>query len=98
MKEEKNKITRRSFVGTTGAAIAGLTILPGNVISGFGYRAPSDKLNIAGIGIGGVGATNVRNVADSENIVALCDVDWGYSKRVFDAYPAAKKFWVDRKM
>ncbi len=56
MKEETNKITRRSFVGTTGAAIAGLTILPSSVISGLGYRAPSDKLNIAGIGIGGVGS------------------------------------------
>ncbi len=98
MNEETKKITRRSFVGTTGAAIAGLTILPSNVVSGLGYRAPSDKLNIAGIGIGGVGATNIRNVASSENIVALCDVDWGYSKRVFDAYPAAAKYWDYRKM
>lgn len=98
MKEETKKFTRRSFVGTTGAAIAGLTILPSSVVSGLGYRAPSDKLNIAGIGIGGVGATNLRNVAGSENIVALCDVDWGYSKRVFDAYPAARKYWDFRKM
>ena len=98
MKKESNTISRRSFVGTTGAAIAGLTILPSNVVSGLGYRAPSDKLNIAGIGIGGVGATNIRNVAASENIVALCDVDWGYSKRVFEAYPAAKKYWDFRKM
>jgi predicted dehydrogenase len=37
-------------------------------------------------------------VASSENIVALCDVDWGYSKRVFDAYPSAKRFWDFRKM
>ena len=71
MKEDKRTFTRRSFVGTTGAAIAGLTILPSNVVSGLGHRAPSDKLNIAGIGIGGVGATNLRNVASSENIVAL---------------------------
>jgi len=98
MKEESKKVSRRSFVGTTGAALAGLTIIPSNVVSGFGYRAPSDKLNIAGIGIGGVGATNIRNVAGSENIVALCDVDWGYSKRVFDAYPAAAKYWDFRKM
>ena len=98
MKEETKKITRRSFVGTTGAAVAGLTILPGNVVSGFGFKAPSDKLNIAGIGIGGVGATNLRNVAASENIVALCDVDWGYSKHVFDAYPAAARYWDFRKM
>ena len=49
MKEDSKKITRRSFVGTTGAAIAGLTILPSNAVSGLGHRAPSDKLNIAGI-------------------------------------------------
>ncbi len=100
MKEEKNKITRRSFVGTTGAAIAGFTILPSSVVSGLGYKAPSDKLNIAGIGVGGVGATNLRNVAQTENIVALCDVDWGYvtSNGVFDAYPTAKKYWDYRKM
>ncbi len=100
MKEEKNKITRRSFVGTTGAAIAGLTILPSSVVSGLGYKAPSDKLNIAGIGVGGVGATNLRNVAQTENIVALCDVDWGYvtNNGVFAAYPTAKKYWDYRKM
>ena len=98
MKEENKKISRRSFVGTTGAAVAGLTILPGNVVSGLGHRAPSDKLNIAGIGIGGRGATVLRNVASTENIVALCDVDWDYAGHVFDAYPAAKKFWDYRKM
>ena len=98
MNEEVKKISRRSFVGTTGAAIAGLTILPSGVVSGLGHRSPSDKLNIAGIGIGGVGATNIRNVAATENIVALCDVDWGYSKHIFDAYPAAKKYWDFRKM
>jgi hypothetical protein len=99
MKEEKNKITRRSFVGTTGAAIAGLTILPSNVISGLGYKAPSDKLNIAGIGVGGMGNHNLKELK-SENIVALCDVDWGYCKGngVFEEYPGAKWFWDWRKM
>jgi len=99
MKEEKNKITRRSFVGTTGAAIAGLTILPSNVISGLGYKAPSDKLNIAGIGVGGMGNHNLKELK-SENIVALCDVDWGYCKSngVFEEYPGAKWFWDWRKM
>jgi hypothetical protein len=99
MKEEKSKITRRSFVGTTGAAIAGLTILPSNVISGLGYKAPSDKLNIAGIGVGGMGNHNLKELK-SENIVALCDVDWGYCKGngVFEEYPGAKWFWDWRKM
>jgi hypothetical protein len=98
MKDESKKISRRSFVGTTGVAVAGLTIVPSRVVSGMGYKAPSDKLNIAAIGIGGVGNTNIRNVAGSENIVALCDVDWAYSQRVFDAYPTAQKFWDFRKM
>ncbi len=41
MKEDSRKITRRSFVGTTGAAIAGLTILPSNVVSGLGHVLPA---------------------------------------------------------
>ncbi|HOX76217.1 MAG TPA: twin-arginine translocation signal domain-containing protein, partial [Bacteroidales bacterium] len=69
MKEESKNITRRSFIGTTGAVAAGLTILPGSVISGMGRRAPSDKLNIAVVGIGGMGNSNLRAVAPTENIV-----------------------------
>ena len=98
MKENSKNITRRSFIERTGAVAAGLTILPGSVISGFGHRAPSDKLNIAVVGIGGMGNSNLRNVKGSENIVALCDVDWGYSKAVFDANPEAKRYWDWRKM
>ncbi len=98
MKEKSNNITRRDFIGRTGAVAAGLTILPGNVISGFGHRAPSDKLNIAVIGIGGMGNSNLKAVAPTENIVALCDVDWGYAKKVFEANPNAKRYWDWRKM
>jgi hypothetical protein len=98
MKENSKNITRRSFVERTGAVAAGLTILPGSVISGFGHRAPSDKLNIAVVGIGGMGNSNLKAVAPTENIVALCDVDWGYSKKVFEANPNAKAYWDWRKM
>jgi len=98
MKNRTNKISRRSFIGTTGAVAAGFTILPGSVISGLGHRAPSDKLNIACVGIGGMGNANLKNVAPTENIVALCDVDWGYSKKVFENYPNAKRYWDWRKM
>jgi hypothetical protein len=98
MKENSKNISRRSFIGTTGAVTAGLTILPGSAISGLGHRAPSDKLNIAVIGIGGMGNNNIKAVAKTENIVALCDVDWGYSKAVFEANPNAKAFWDWRKM
>jgi predicted dehydrogenase len=98
MKEKSKNITRREFIGKTGAVAAGLTIVPGTVMSGFGHRAPSDKLNVAAIGIGGMGNTNIRNVEKTENIVALCDVDWGYAKKVFDAHPNAKRYWDWRKM
>jgi hypothetical protein len=98
MKENSKQITRRSFIGRTSAVAAGLTILPSSVISGLGYRSPADKLNVAVIGIGGMGNTNLRNVEKTENIVALCDVDWGYAKRVFEAHPNAKHYWDWRKM
>ena len=45
-----------------------------------GHKAPSDKLNIAVVGIGGMGITNIQHVFETENIVALCDVDWKYAK------------------
>jgi predicted dehydrogenase len=44
-----------------------------------------------------MGAANLRNM-ESENFVALCDVDWKYAKHVFDKYPQAKKYWDYRKM
>src|ERR1035437_2614330 len=93
----ENKTSRRSFLATTATAAAAITILPSNVVSGMGHKAPSDKLNIAGVGIGGMGFSNLKNMK-SENIVALCDVDWDHSKRCFDTFPGAKKYWDWRKM
>ena len=84
-------ISRRSFL-KTGAVAAGLTIVPGSVLGkSFGYTAPSDKLNIAGIGVGGMGRRNLANM-NTENIVALCDVDWHYADKTFKDYPKAKRF------
>ncbi|MEN8227113.1 MAG: Gfo/Idh/MocA family oxidoreductase [Bacteroidota bacterium] len=96
-KEKGNGVSRRKFIGTTAAATAGFTIVPSHVVSGMGYTAPSDKLNIAAVGVGGMGHSNLNNIKD-QNIVALCDVDWKYAKRSFDAYPKAKKYWDWRKM
>ncbi len=98
MKENLKYMTRRSFLETTGAVAAGFTILPSSVISGLGKRAPSDKLNIAVVGIGGMGNSNLKAVKATENIVALCDVDWAYSKNVFAENPNAKAYWDWRKM
>jgi predicted dehydrogenase len=83
---------RRKFLGIANTTAIGFTIVPGNVLGkAFGHVAPSDKLNIAGIGIGGMGRTNLTNMS-GENIVALCDVDWDYAGRTFNDYPKAKKF------
>jgi len=96
-KENGNGISRRRFLGTTTAAAAGFTIIPSHVVSGLGHIPPSDKLNIAGVGVGGMGRSNLRNI-EGQNIVALCDVDWKYAQKCFDDYPRAKKYWDWRKM
>ncbi len=96
-KNKKNGISRRKFIGNVSLATAGVTILPSHVIGGLGHLAPSDKLNIAGIGVGGVGGTNINN-CNSQNIVALCDVDWDYASGMFEKYPNAKKYKDYRKM
>ena len=56
--------------------------MPRHVL-GRGFTPPSDMLNIAGIGVGGMGRANLINLA-SQNIVALCDVDWGYTGASFE--------------
>jgi hypothetical protein len=75
-----------------------MTVIPNIAMGGaLGRRAPSDKLNIAGVGVGGRGFA-VLKAMESENIVALCDVDWRYAKKAFDHFPKAKKYWDWRKM
>jgi len=96
-KQEKAGMSRRNFVATSATAAIGLTILPSGVISAKGRVAPSDKLNIAGIGIGGMGHSNINNL-NSQNIVAMCDVDWAYSAGAFNDYPNAKRYYDYRKM
>ena len=53
--------------------------------------SPNEKINIAGIGIGGQGRGDLEN-CESHNIVALCDVDWKYASRAFNKYPDAKRY------
>ncbi len=96
-KSNKSAVSRRAFLSTTAAAAAGFTILPSHVVAGLGHKAPSDKLNIVGVGIGGMGFANLKRL-ESENIIGLCDVDWKYSQRVFDYFPKAKKYKDWRKM
>lgn len=87
-----NNYSRRKFLRTGAFAAAGLAIVPSTILGkAHGHISPSDKLNIAGIGVGGMGRRNLKNM-NTENIVALCDVDWGYAKKTFNDYPKAKQF------
>ncbi|HEY8061334.1 MAG TPA: Gfo/Idh/MocA family oxidoreductase [Gemmatimonadales bacterium] len=73
------KVSRREFVGGTASAALSAMIVPRHVL-GRGFQAPSDTLNIAIVGCGGQGMENASNLT-SQNIVALCDVDFGYVDR-----------------
>src|SRR5471030_144065 len=76
------QVSRRKFLSEAAAGTAAFMIVPRHVL-GRGFTAPSDLLNIAGIGVGGMGRANLINLA-SQNIVALCDVDWGYTGASFE--------------
>jgi len=89
--------SRRIFLRNAAIATAGISVIPSHTVSGLGHRAPSDKLNIAGIGIGGKGHPNLVGMS-TENIVGLCDVDWKYADQCFKEFPRAKKYWDWRRM
>ena len=78
---------RRKFLAAGTTAATALTIVPAYVVRACGQTPPSEKLNIAGVGIGGMGSGDIRNCA-GENIVALCDVDWAHAR--LEAYAAAR--------
>src|SRR3546814_14651804 len=69
--------TRRDFIKTGAAAAAGFMVVPRHVLGGAGFVAPSDKLVVAGIGVGGKGNSDLKNFHDSgkAEIAFLCDVD-----------------------
>lgn len=67
--------TRRQFVADLGKSALAFSIVPRHVLGGPGYQAPSDTVGVAMIGAGGMGSSNASNLT-SENIVAICDVDW----------------------
>lgn len=92
-------LDRRVFVkGSVAAAgVAVATVVPRHVLGGPRAIPPSEKMNVAGIGVGGMGAANLANL-ESENIVALCDVDLRYAERTIRKYPKAKVYVDFREM
>src|SRR5512136_1242170 len=96
IRKENAIISRREFVGSVTSA-AGFMVVPRHVLGGRGYAAPSDKLNIAAVGAGGMGANNIDRCR-RENIVALCDVDDRRAASTYNKFPNAKRYRDFRKM
>jgi len=95
----KSKLSRRTFIKNSAIAFTGISIIPRHVL-GRGFIAPSDKLNVAIIGGGGKGYSDLMNVWNkgATNIAAICDVDWQSASRAFKKFPEAKKFKDYRKL
>ncbi len=83
-------IKRRQFLKAAVTGAIGFQIVPRHVL-GQRQTPPSEKLNIAGIGVGGQGG-GVLDDLKSQNIVAMCDVDWGKAAHTARAFPNAERF------
>lgn len=92
--------TRRLFIKNTGVLAAGLYIIPRHVLGGRGYTAPSDKLLIAGIGVGGKGQSDLMNFYKSgkAEIAFLCDVDEQRAAESRKRFPKAKFYHDYREL
>lgn len=91
MKDTVSSMSRRNFLRHTAAVTAAFAVVPRHVLAGAGEAAPSRKLNLGAIGVGGVGENNIAACKD-ENIVALCDVDPNNALGTYMQYPKAKQY------
>jgi len=95
-KGARARIARRDFMKGA-AGMAAVSVLPETFFIGAAGKSANEKLNIAGVGVGGMGKNNIGKV-DDENIVALCDVDQDYAAPVYKKYPKAKTYVDFRDM
>ncbi|RPD37984.1 Gfo/Idh/MocA family protein [Chitinophaga barathri] len=96
---EGNQISRRSFLTTGATAAAGFMIVPRHVLGGKGHIAPSDRLRVAGIGVGGKGESDIAEFAKGPaDIVVLCDVDDNRAANSVKRFPKAKYYKDFREM
>jgi len=98
MSRKATGLSRREFLGAAGAAAATFLVVPRHAVAASGKTPPSDKVNIAGIGVGGQGGGDVRGMAGGNNIVALADVDSNKAGKIFGEFSDAKKYKDFRKM
>jgi len=91
--------SRRSFLAATAGAALGVTSIPRHVLGKPGQTPPSERVNVAGIGVGGMGGGDIATFAKLGcNIVALCDVDEARAAGSFNAHPKARRYKDFREM
>ncbi|WP_295126462.1 Gfo/Idh/MocA family oxidoreductase [uncultured Chitinophaga sp.] len=96
---KENQVSRRSFLRNGAAAAAGFMIVPRHVLGGKGFTAPSDRLRVAGIGVGGKGQSDLAEIAKGPaDVVLLCDVDDRRAAASVKAFPKAKYYKDFREM
>ncbi|MFC5409608.1 Gfo/Idh/MocA family protein [Larkinella bovis] len=100
--EKPSQTSRRKFIQAGALAAGSFFIVPRHVLGGKGFIAPSDKLNLAAVGFGGKGSSDINNSFNNgaNNVVALCDVDWGLPrvKENFTKHEKAKRYKDFREM
>jgi predicted dehydrogenase len=91
--------SRRKFLAASASTAFGFTIVPGFVLGANGQTPPSERLNVAAIGAGGMGGGDIATVAGlGANVVALCDVDDVRAEGSFKRFPNAKRYKDFREM
>jgi len=98
--ERGGGFSRRDFIRTAGPILAGMTIVPRHVLGGLGRIPPSETIQVAGIGIGGVGHGQITSIGKQAGtrIAFLCDVDDVYAKKTYDRFPKARVYRDYREM
>jgi predicted dehydrogenase len=94
--DTKREFSRREILAAASAA-ATVAIIPRRVLGAAGEPSANNKLNIASVGVGGMGSNDIQRVP-SENVVAICDVDAGHAARSAKVFPQAKVYSDFRKM
>lgn len=90
-------VPRREFFRTSAFTVASFSVVPSYILGLNGQTPPSEKLNIAGIGVAGQGGQDMVQFPN-DNIVGLCDVDWAHAAGTFKKFPKARQWKDYRKM
>ena len=91
-------LSRRDALRSAAGAVLA-TLVPRHVLGGAGQTPPSEKVTLAGVGVGGVGFPQLQDCQQAGfQIAALCDVDDAYAKKAFDRWPQARRYRDYREM